>query len=65
MTAESRAAIIELLKQADPPELRHRGHQLTQTGDPKRQRRWLRRLPNMHTQILRQDRHDASAVVRD
>ncbi len=56
---------MALLEQPDPADLQHRGHQLTQAGDPKRQRRWLRRLPNMHTQIMRQDRHDASAVVRD
>lgn len=44
MTADTHARLVELLQRPDPPELKNRGHRLTQPGKgAKTQRRiWLR-----------------------
>ncbi len=62
--SESAAAIMALLAQPDPADLLPRRYRLTCAGDPEAQEWWLRRLPSMHAQIVRQDRQDYSSVVR-
>ena len=64
MTPESRAALMALMEQPDPPELQHRGHRLTCAGDPRWQRRLKRLLPNTYTQIILHERCDESEAKR-
>lgn len=50
-------ALVELMARPDPDDL-HRGYRLTQTGDPIRQRKLKRRLPQAYINQRRQDLED-------
>lgn len=39
---EQQQSICALLEQPDPPDLPPRAHRLTQAGDPRRHRQWIR-----------------------